>query len=294
MRIVVDCGNGATGPSAPQALERLGCEVLPLYEEVDGSFPNHHPDPAEPANLADAIELMHSSGAELALAFDGDGDRVGLCLPQSGIVYPDRLLMALARDFLLANPGESVVYDVKCTRLLKGFVAERGGKPVMCRTGHSFVKQKMAAIGAKLGGELSGHIFFNEGRWRFDDALLAAIKLVALAAGADSAEDLFAQIPSAPSTPELKAQLADGDPDPAELVEQFVASAKFASPPTQLVTLDGLRAEWSDGFGLLRASNTTRSLIMRFEGDTDQALHRIRNEFASNLHRIKSDLRLPT
>ena len=209
VKVVVDCGNGAAGPLAPAALADLGCEVVALHDEIDGTFPNHHPDPADPKNFADAIAAMAREQAEMAIAFDGDGDRIGVALPDSGIIYPDRLLMVLARDFLLANPGEKIVYDVKCSRLLADFISERGGRPVMCRTGHSFVKQEMERSGARLGGELSGHMFFYEGRWRFDDALLAAVKLAVLVAGDESASALFAQIPDAPASPEIKIDLPD-------------------------------------------------------------------------------------
>ena len=286
VKVVVDCGNGAAGPLAPAALERLGCEVVPLYEQVDGTFPNHHPDPADPKNFADAIAAMDREQAEMAIAFDGDGDRIGVALPGSGIIYPDRMLMALARDFLAANPGEKIVYDVKCSRLVGDFIAERGGTPVMCRTGHSFVKQEMEKSAARLGGELSGHMFFHEGRWRFDDALLAAVKLAVLAAGHESATELFTQIPDAPASPEIKIDLPAESPPPAELVEELLANPGFASAPEKIITIDGLRAEWPDGFGLVRASNTTKSLIMRFEGDCTQSLARIHNQFSDRLKQL--------
>ena len=286
VKVVVDCGNGAAGPLAPGALARLGCEVVALYDEVDGTFPNHHPDPADPKNFADAIAAMEREQAEMAIAFDGDGDRIGVALPGAGMIYPDRLLMALVRDFLLANPGEKIVYDVKCSRLLADFIAGRGGRPIMCRTGHSFVKQEMERSAARLGGELSGHMFFYEGRWRFDDALLAAVKLAVLVAGDESASALFAQIPDAPASPEIKIDLPAESPAPAELVEKLRACPGFATEPEKLITIDGLRAEWKDGFGLLRASNTTRSLIMRFEGDSEAALGRIRDEFSVRLQQL--------
>lgn len=293
VKVVVDCGNGVTGPSAPLALERLGCEVLPLFTEVDGSFPNHHPDPANPANFETAIKLMREQNAEITIAFDGDGDRLGVALPDSGVIYPDRFLLALVQDFLRDKPGETVVFDVKCSRVLEKFITQNGGKPVMCRTGHSFVKQHMAEIGAKFGGELSGHIFFNEGRWRFDDALLAAVKLLSLVAATDSAESLFASLPNAPASPEYTIRLPENAPPPQKIVDNFVAIAKFSVEPEKLITIDGYRAEWQDGFGLVRASNTTPSLVARFEGDSQQSLTRIQNEFRENLQKLPTNLSLP-
>lgn len=290
VKVVVDCGNGATGPYAPQALRRLGCEVLALYDQVDGTFPGHHPDPTVPENMRDAAALMRETGAELALAFDGDGDRLGLMLPEAGFVYPDRILMALARAHLLTDAGGTVVYDVKCSRMVAPFVSAHGGKPLMCRTGHSFVKQMMAATGARFAGEMSGHFFFREGRWRFDDALLAAAKLLALVAAAGSAEELFATLPDSHATPEIRVLVPD-EKSPHDLVERLGREASLPGDP-KLVTIDGLRAEWAYGFGLVRASNTTPCLILRFEGDSQDTLSGIKESFRKILDDLDEELEL--
>ena len=281
VKVVVDCGNGAAGPTYPAILERLGCEVVPLFCEVDGDFPNHHPDPANPDNYAQAVGAMEESGAELVMSFDGDGDRLGVWLPGKGMLFPDRMLMVLARELLRERPGARVVYDVKCSFNVAPFVESCGGVPHLCRTGHSFVKREIAETGALLGGELSGHFFFNEGDWRFDDALLAAVKFLEVVSRSESAEKLCETVPDSCATPERYIHLGDGA-DPHGFVDKLAEGADMRGSP-RIVTVDGMRAEWDDGFGLVRASNTTPSLVLRFEGSTQESLARIKEDFRSLL-----------
>lgn len=275
VKVVVDCGNGVTGVCAPDLLTRLGAEVIPLFTEVDGEFPNHHPDPADPANFAAASAALTEHNAELALAFDGDGDRLGIWLPTSGMMFPDRMLMLLARE-LLAQPQHAqatVIYDVKCSNNLATFIRAHGGTPLMVRTGHSFVKRALAETGAPLAGELSGHFFFNEGDWKFDDGLLAAVKLLELVAASPSAEELCATVPDSWATPEYQVDL-DATVDAPAVIATLATLDNFPGA-LELSTIDGVRAQWADGFGLVRASNTTPSLILRFEGHDAQACARI-------------------
>lgn len=291
VKVVVDCGNGVTGDFAADWLRRLGCDVTPLFTEVDGNFPNHHPDPAVPANFAAAAAAMATVGAELVLAFDGDGDRLGVWLPGTGIAYPDRLLMLLARELLARQPGAQVIYDVKCSTNVAPFIAGLGGVPLMTRTGHSFIKREMAERNAPLGGELSGHFFFNADGWKFDDAMLAAVKLLELVAQATSASELFTTVPDSWATPEYKVVV-----DPATDAPAFVAGlAKPANFPghRQISEIDGVRVEWDDGFGLLRASNTTPSLVLRFEGSDEAACRRIMDCFRTCLAQADPRLALP-
>jgi phosphomannomutase/phosphoglucomutase len=292
LKVVVDCGNGIPGAIAPQVLEGVGCEVVPLYCDVDGSFPNHHPDPSDPANLEDLILAVRQTGADLGLAFDGDGDRLGVVTRSGEIVYPDRLLMLFARDVLSRQPGATVIYDVKCTSHLKGQILDAGGSPLMWRTGHSLIKAKMRETQAELAGEMSGHFFFKERWYGFDDGIYAAARLLEILAGdlqGRSAEQIFATLPKSVSTPELKVELAEGEH--YRFMDQLRQQASFED--ASLITIDGVRADWPDGWGLVRASNTTPVLVLRFEADDPVALKRIQQVFRRQLLAVNPGLKLP-
>jgi len=285
MKIVVDSGNGIPGASAPGILKALGCEVIDLYSKVDGDFPNHHPDPSKPENLADLIKVVHATGAELGLAFDGDGDRLGLVTRDGHIIYPDRQLMLLARDVLSRNAGATVIFDVKCSQQLAPVIRAAGGVPMMYKTGHSLVKAKMKEVGAPIAGEMSGHIFLG-GRWYgFDDAMYTAGRVLEILSRSDDPSAVLDALPTSFSTPELNVPCAEGEPH--RLVAQLQAQASF--PGAEVNTIDGLRADWPDGFGLIRASNTTPVLVLRFEGHTPEALHRIEHDFMAVLRAVKPD-----
>ncbi len=286
LRIVVDCGNGVAGASAPAILRALGCEVTELYSEVDGNFPNHHPDPSKPENLRDLIAAMKSTGAELGLAFDGDGDRLGLVTPAGHNIYPDRQMMLFARDVLSRVPGGTIVFDVKCSQRLAPAIREAGGVPMMFKTGHSLIKARMKEVDSPLGGEMSGHIFFKERWYGFDDGTYAAARLLEILSRHADAGAVLEGLPTSHSTPELNVRCAEGEPH--ALVERLVASARFAAP-AQVSTIDGVRVDWPDGFGLIRASNTTPVLVLRFEGHTPEALHRIEAEMLALLRSVKPD-----
>ncbi|MFC5527729.1 phosphomannomutase/phosphoglucomutase [Rhodanobacter ginsengisoli] len=292
LKIVVDGGNGIAGAIAPQVLEGVGCEVVPLYCDVDGTFPNHHPDPSDPANLEDLILAVRQTDADLGIAFDGDGDRLGVVSQSGEVIYPDRLLMLFARDVLSRQPGATVIYDVKCTSHLKGQVLDAGGSPLMWRTGHSLIKAKMRETGAELAGEMSGHFFFKERWYGFDDGIYAAARLLEILAGdlhGRSPEEIFATLPKSVSTPELKIELAEGEH--YRFMDQLRQRAHFDE--ATLITIDGLRADWSDGWGLVRASNTTPALVLRFEADNGAALKRIQQVFHQQLLAIDFKLKLP-
>ncbi|WP_108470289.1 phosphomannomutase/phosphoglucomutase [Rhodanobacter thiooxydans] len=292
LKVVVDCGNGIPGAIAPQVLEGVGCEVIPLYCDVDGTFPNHHPDPSDPANLEDLIHAVRQTGADLGMAFDGDGDRLGVVTQSGEIIYPDRLLMLFARDVLSRQPGATVIYDVKCTSHLKGQILDAGGSPLMWRTGHSLIKAKMRETGAELAGEMSGHFFFKERWYGFDDGIYAAARLLEILAGdlqGRSAEQIFATLPKSVSTPELKVELAEGEH--YRFMDQLRQQASFED--ATLITLDGLRADWADGWGLVRASNTTPVLVLRFEADNPAVLKRIQQVFRQQLLAVDPGLKLP-
>jgi len=290
LSVVVDAGNGIAGAIAPLVLESIGCDVVPLYCEVDGTFPNHHPDPSDPENLSDLIDTVKRINADLGIAFDGDGDRLGVVTRDGEIIYPDRLLMLFAEDVLLRNPGACILYDVKCTGRLAGHILRHGGSPIMWRTGHSLIKAKMKETEAELAGEMSGHFFFRERWYGFDDGIYAAARLLEiLAARGEPPEAVFAQIPKGTSTPELKIAMAEGEN--YAFVSTFVERAQFDG--ARLSTIDGVRADWPDGWGLLRASNTTPILVLRFEGDTPEALQRIQNVFRSQILAINANLDLP-
>jgi phosphomannomutase/phosphoglucomutase len=292
LKIVVDCGNGIPGALAPQVLEGVGCEVIPLYCEVDGTFPNHHPDPSDPHNLEDLIVSVKSTGADLGIAFDGDGDRLGVVTRSGEIIFPDRLLMLFARDVLSRQPGATVIYDVKCTGHLKGQILDAGGSPLMWRTGHSLIKSKMRETGAELAGEMSGHFFFKERWYGFDDGIYAAARLMEILGGdiqGRTPEEIFATLPKSVSTPELKIELAEGEH--YTFMEKFRQQASFGD--ATLITIDGLRADWPDGWGLVRASNTTPVLVLRFEADDAPALKRIQQVFRKQLLAVDFTLKMP-
>ena len=290
MRIAVDCGNGVAGMAAPGLYRRLGCEVRELFCEVDGSFPNHHPDPSRPENLADLIAAVKAGDCELGLAFDGDGDRLGVVTRAGDIIFPDRQLMLFAADVLARNPGAQIIFDVKCTRLLAPWIERHGGRPLIWKTGHSLIKAKLAETGAPLAGEMSGHTFFKERWYGFDDALYSGARLLEILSRSADPGRVLRELPDAPSTPELNWKLAEGEPH--ALVAKLQAARPFPGAKSVL-TIDGVRAEYSDGFGLARASNTTPVIVLRFEADTDSALQRIKREFRAALQPLKPDAPLP-
>ncbi|HWI82343.1 phosphomannomutase/phosphoglucomutase [Ramlibacter sp.] len=289
MKIVVDSGNGIAGASAPGIFRALGCEVIELFSEVDGDFPNHHPDPSKPENLKDLIAAIERHGAELGLAFDGDGDRLGIITRGGNNIYPDRQLMLFARDVLSRVPGGTILFDVKCTQRLAPAIREAGGVPLMYKTGHSLIKAKMKEVDSPLGGEMSGHVFFKERWFGFDDGTYAGARLLEILSRSDDPSAVLDGLPSSFSTPELNVKCAEGEPH--VLVQRLVASARFA-PPAQVSTIDGVRVDWPDGFGLVRASNTTPVLVLRFEGQTPEALHRIEGEMLALLRSVKPDAQI--
>ena len=286
MKIVVDSGNGIPGASAPGILRALGCDVTELYSEVDGDFPNHHPDPSKPENLADLIRTVKETDAELGLAFDGDGDRLGVVTKDGNIIYPDRQLMLFAIDVLQRNKGATIIYDVKCTQRLAPVIREAGGEPLMWNTGHSLVKAKLKETKAPLAGEMSGHIFFSERWYGFDDATYTAARLLEILSRADNPSEVLDDLPSSHNTPELNVACAEGEP--RQVVQKLLESAAFPGA-REIITIDGLRAEYDDGFGLIRSSNTTPVLVLRFEGHTQEALHRIEGQFMDALRKVKPD-----
>jgi phosphomannomutase len=289
LKIVVDSGNGIPGASAPRILRALGCEVVELYSEVDGEFPNHHPDPSKPENLADLIRAVRSSGAELGLAFDGDGDRLGVVTGDGQIIYPDRQLMLLATDVLQRRPGGTIIFDVKCSQRLSAVIRQAGGQPLMWRTGHSLVKAKLRETKAPLAGEMSGHIFFAERWYGFDDATYTAARLLEILSRSKDPSRVLNALPNSHSTPELNVACAEGEPQ--RVVDRLLAEANFPGA-SEIVTIDGLRVDYADGFGLIRASNTTPVLVLRFEGHTPAALQRIEGDLLAALRRVKPDAQI--
>ena len=291
MSIAYDCGNGVAGAAAPQMFDALGCESSSLFTEVDGNFPNHHPDPAKLENLVDLIALVKEKKHEVGLAFDGDGDRVGVVDDQGNVIWPDRQMVLFAQDVLERNPGARIIYDVKCSKVLPAAITAAGGVPDMWKTGHSFIKARIKETGALLGGEMSGHMFFKERWYGFDDALYAAARLLEILSKTDRpASEIFGEIPNSINTPELNVTL-DVDGAQHEFVKQFVANATFEG--ATLTTIDGVRADYPDGWGLLRASNTTPSLVIRFEADTDEALARIQGEFRAVMSATDASVAVP-
>ncbi|HEY0178024.1 MAG TPA: phosphomannomutase/phosphoglucomutase, partial [Dokdonella sp.] len=292
LKVVVDCGNGIPGAFAPAVLEGIGCEVVPLYCDVDGTFPNHHPDPSDPSNLKDLILSVKSVGADVGLAFDGDGDRLGVVTPSGEVIFPDRLLMLFALDVLTRNPGATIIYDVKCTGHLQPLILNHGGSPLMWRTGHSLIKAKMRETDAALAGEMSGHFFFGERWYGFDDGIYAAARLMEILAGdpeGRTPQQIFDTLPKGVSTPELKIPMREGEH--YRFIEAFRERATFDG--ARLTTIDGVRADWPDGWGLVRASNTTPVLVLRFDADSADALERIQDAFRTQLKALDSSLPLP-
>ncbi len=286
MKIVVDSGNGIPGASAPGILRALGCEVTELYSEVDGDFPNHHPDPSKPENLADLIRTVQTTDAEIGLAFDGDGDRLGVVTKDGNIIYPDRQLMLFAIDVLSRNPGGTIIYDVKCTQRLAPVVRAAGGKPLMWQTGHSLVKAKLKETKAPLAGEMSGHIFFAERWYGFDDATYTAARLLEILSRSKNPSQVLNDLPTSFNTPELNVPCAEGEPK--QVVKKLLENADFPGA-LEIITIDGMRVEYADGFGLIRSSNTTPVLVLRFEGHTPEALHRIEGDMMAALKAAKPD-----
>ena len=287
LKVVIDCGNGVAGIIAPRLVEELGCEVIPLYCDVDGTFPNHHPDPAEPHTLEDLITVVQAENADLGLAFDGDGDRVGVITNSGEIIWPDKLMMLFSQDIVSRNPGADIIYDVKCSRHLNTLISEYGGRPIMWMTGHSHIKAKMKETGALLGGEFSGHICFGERWYGFDDALYSAARLLEIiSAENQSVDDLFAQFPVTFTTPELKIHTTEERK--FEVMDELATKADFGEGT--LTTIDGLRVDYSDGWGLIRPSNTSPVLSLRFEADGQTALTRIQEVFREQLHQIDDSL----
>jgi phosphomannomutase / phosphoglucomutase len=289
-RIAIDCGNGVAGMLAPRLYRRLGCEVEELYCEVDGRFPNHHPDPSQPKNLQELIQTLNTGKAELGIAFDGDGDRLGLVAKDGEIIFADRQLMLLAKDVLSRNPGAQIIYDVKSTRLLAPWIERYGGRPVIWKTGHSLIKAKLKESGALLAGEMSGHTFFKERWYGFDDALYGGARLLEVLSKEPDANRALKTLPNAPSTPELHWALEEGEPH--ALVAKLQAAQPFPGAE-RVLTIDGVRVEYADGFGLARASNTTPVIVLRFEADTESALERIKKDFRAALQPLKPNAALP-
>lgn len=280
MKVVVDCGNGITGLQAPQVLEALGCEVVPLFTDVDGTFPNHHPDPGDLNNLQDLIASVKAEKADLGLAFDGDGDRVGVVTPAGEVVYPDILLMALAEDMVSRHPGAKVIFDVKCTGSLFDVIRDAGGEPEMWQTGHSLIKARMKETGALLAGEMSGHIFFAEDWYGFDDALVAAARILGIISRTEGgAEALFGRYPVLCTTPEININVTDENK--FRIVEYLQTNAEFGEGERRVI--DGIRMDYADGWGLCRASNTSPKLVLRYEAVNEDALARIRDLFEKNV-----------
>uniref|UniRef100_UPI0017DD4305 phosphomannomutase/phosphoglucomutase n=1 Tax=Polaromonas sp. TaxID=1869339 RepID=UPI0017DD4305 len=314
MKVVIDSGNGIAGASAPGIFRALGCEVTELFSEVDGDFPNHHPDPSKPENLKDLIAALQVGDAELGLAFDGDGDRLGIVTRDGQNIYPDRQMMLFARDVLSRVPGGTIVYDVKCSQRLAPEIEAAGGTPLMYKTGHSLIKAKMKELDSPLGGEMSGHIFFKERWFGFDDGTYAGARLLEILSKVADVGALLNGLPTSFSTPELNVACKEGEPH--AVVEQLIktASEPVAGPPqgglsplggqrghgsaerggyfpapAKINTIDGVRVDWPDGFGLIRASNTTPVLVLRFEGHTEAALKRIETDMLQLLRSVKPD-----
>lgn len=290
LNFAVDCGNGAASEVAVRLFAALGQKPRGLFCEIDGTFPNHHPDPSKEENLEDLRKVVADDGLELGLAFDGDGDRLGVIDGAGNVIWPDRQMILYSADILERNPGATIIFDVKCTTHLKHAIAEHGGKPVMSKTGHSLIKAKMKETGALLAGEMSGHIFFKERWYGFDDGLYTAVRLLEiLSRDSRSPQEIFGALPNSVNTPELNIKFAEGEH--YAFIEKFAKSAKFGG--AEITTIDGLRADFADGWGLVRASNTTPSLVLRFEAETEAALNRIQNDFREQMLKVDSLLKLP-
>ena len=290
MHIAIDCGNGVAGAVAGDLYRQLGCTVTELFCEVDGNFPNHHPDPAHPENLQDLVRTLANSEAEIGLAFDGDGDRLGVVTKTGEIIYPDRQLMLFAQEILSRHPGAPILFDVKCSRHVAEVVRAAGGQPQMCRTGHSLVKAKMKETGAPFGGEMSGHLFFKDRWYGFDDGLYAGARLLELASRVSDPGAMLNALPQSISTPELQIALSEGENH--AVVAQLQRDAQWPDA-RDVITLDGVRVEYADGFGLVRASNTTPVLVLRFEAEDTDALHRIQQSLGAAIRAVRPDAVLP-
>jgi phosphomannomutase/phosphoglucomutase len=290
MKIVMDCGNGSPAAIAVKLFESLGCEVVPLYCDVDGTFPNHHPDPSKPENLQDVIKALRETDAEIGIAFDGDGDRLGVVTKDGEIIYPDRQLMLFAADVLSRAPGGTVIFDVKCSRNVAPWIRQHGGVPLMWMTGHSLIKLKMKKVDSPISGEMSGHIFIKERWYGFDDALYCGARLLEIVSKFADASAPLKALPDAISTPELNWKLAEGEPH--AVIDNLKSTATFTNP-IEVITIDGLRVEYADGFGLARASNTTPVIVLRFEAETEAGLARIKEDFRRVLQSAKPEIPLP-
>jgi len=290
MKIVIDCGNGVGGTVAPRLFNALGCETIELFCDVDGTFPNHHPDPSQPANLEDLVAAIKQHDAELGLAFDGDADRLGVVTPDGNAIWPDRQMILFARDILSRQPGGKVIFDVKCSRNLPTAISAAGGEPIMWRTGHSFIKAKLKESGAVLAGEMSGHIFFKERWFGFDDGLYTGARLIELLSKQNrSPQEIFDELPDSINTPELHIHMEEGEH--YRLMEELRDNARF--PDGEVSKIDGLRVDFADGFGLVRPSNTTPLLVLRFEADNETALKRIQDQFRSLIDSTRPGIAVP-
>jgi len=295
IKVVVDCGNGVAGASAPSIFKELGCEVIELFSEVDGNFPNHHPDPSKPENLLDLIDAIKKNDAELGLAFDGDGDRLGIVTRDGQTIYPDRQMILFSQDVLSRVPGGAIVFDVKCSQQLAPAIERAGGKAEMYKTGHSLIKARMKEINSPLGGEMSGHIFFKERWYGFDDGTYAGCRLLEILTRAPDANQVLLALPTSQSTPELNVPCKEGEPH--QVTHDLLSLVKKEGMPSPsfnpvLCDMDGLRMDWDDGFGLIRASNTTPVLVLRFEGQTQAALTRIEADMMALLKKVKADAKI--
>jgi phosphomannomutase/phosphoglucomutase len=289
MDLVVDCGNGVAGAFAPALYRAMGCRVTELFCEVDGHFPNHHPDPSQPENLRDLIQAL-SAGGEIGFAFDGDGDRLGVVTRLGRIIYPDRQLMLFAADVLSRNPGAEIIFDVKCSRQLVDWIRARGGRPLMWKTGHSLIKAKLRETGAPLAGEMSGHVFFKERWYGFDDGLYAGARLLEILSRETDVSAPLESLPDSINTPELQIKLREGEN--VAIIDRLRREARFEGAAS-IITIDGVRVEYPDGFGLARSSNTTPVIVLRFEGDDREALERIQAAFRSALQAVAPGMALP-
>ncbi len=290
MKIVMDCGNGSPAVIAAPLFKALGCDVVELFCEVDGNFPNHHPDPSQPKNLQDVIRALKETDAEIGIAFDGDGDRLGVVTKDGEIIFPDRQLMLFAADVLSREKGGTIIFDVKCSRNVAPWIRQHGGVPLMWKTGHSLIKLKMKEVDSPISGEMSGHIFIKERWYGFDDALYCGARLLEIVSAFADASAPLKALPDALSTPELNWKLAEGEPH--AIIDALKTTAIFTDAK-EIITIDGLRVEYADGFGLARASNTTPVIVLRFEADTEAGLNRIKEDFRRVLQSAKPDVALP-
>jgi len=289
LKLAVDCGNGVAGELAPKLFKALGCDVTEMYCEIDGNFPNHHPDPSQPDNLVDLIDTVTHTDYEVGFAFDGDGDRLGVVAPDGEVIWPDRQMILYAQDVLSRMPGAEIIYDIKCSRNLEQAITEAGGKPLMWQTGHSLVKAKLKETGAPLAGEMSGHIFFKERWYGFDDALYTGARMLEILSAHEDTGNVFKDLPNMINTPELRIEMQEGAHH--EFMVELQAEASFSE--ARVTTIDGLRADFEHGWGLVRASNTTPCLVIRFEGRDDSAMQAIQEEFRDLFTRLDDSLKLP-